>query len=81
MSRIVLELYHKGRYLAESDLSGRVILDPHTPLGPLVNLGTVGGIANTLDDPSEFLAALEVIFSTLNTYATNKVRSDPPTIL
>lgn len=79
ITRIGLEVKHKGRYIAESNLSGKVLLDPYTPLGPLVGLGTVGDIANTLSDPSEFLTALGVIFSTINTYATNKVRIDTST--
>lgn len=72
---IGLEINHKGRYIGESELSGEILLDPYTPLGPLVSLGTVRDIANTLEDPSDFLNALEVIFATINTYATNKIRN------
>ncbi len=74
--KIGLEVSHKGRYIAESNISGRVLLDPYTPLGQLVSLGTVGDIADTLDDPSDFLNAVGVIFSAINTYATNKVRNE-----
>ena len=75
MTNIRLRVNHQGRYIGESEYSGKVLLDPFTPLGPLVSLGTVGDIANTLEDPSNFLNALEVIFATINTYATNKIRN------
>ena len=81
MGSIGLKINHKGRYIGESEISGKVLLDPYTPLGPVVSLGTVGKIANTLEDPSEFLDALRVVFTTINTYATNKVRNGPINIL
>ena len=81
MASIGLEVNHKGRYIGESELSKKVLLDPYTPLGPLVSLGTVGDIANTLEDPSDFLYALGVIFTTINTYATHKVRNGLTNIL
>lgn len=81
MASIGLEVNHKGRYIGESEYSRKVLLDPYTPLGPLVSLGTVGGLANTLEDPSDFLNALGVIFATINTYATNKVRNGLTNIL
>lgn len=81
MASIKLKVNHKGRYIGESELSGKVLIDPYTPLGPLVSLGTVGDIANTLEDPSNFLNALGVIFATINTYATNKIRNDTTTTL
>lgn len=81
MAGIRLEVNHKGRYIGESKLSGKILMDPFTPFGPLVNLGAVGDIANTLEDPSDFLNALGVIFATINTYATNKIRNDTTTTL
>lgn len=75
MASIKLRINHKGRYIGESELSGKALLDPYTPLGPLVSLGTVGDIANTLENPYKFLDALGVIFTTINTHATNKVRN------
>ena len=81
IASIGLEINHKGRYIGESEFSGNVLLDPYTPLGPVVSLGTVGKIVNTLEDPSEFLDALRVVFTTINTYATNKVRNGPINIL
>ena len=81
MASIGLEVCHKGKYIGESDYSHKILLDPYTPLGPLVNLGTIRDIANTLEDPSNFLNALGVIFATINTYATNKIRNDTTTTL
>lgn len=81
MASIGLEVNHKGRYIGESEYSRKILLDPYTPLGPLVGLGTVKDIANTLEDPSNFLNALGVIFATINTYATNKIRNDTTTTL
>ena len=75
MTGIRLRVTHEGRYIGESEYSRKVLLDPYTPLGPLVSLGTMGDIANTLDDSSDFLNALGVIFATINTYATNKIRN------
>ena len=81
MTSIKLRVNHDGRYIGESEFSGKALLDPYTPLGPLVSLGTIRDIANTLEDPSEFLNALGVIFATINTYATNKIRNDTTTTL
>lgn len=76
VSCIGVEVNHEGRYMAESKLSGKLLLDPYTPLGPLVNLGTVGDVAKSLEDPTDFLSALKVVFSTINTYVTDKVRDE-----
>ena len=78
---ISLEIGHKGRYVSESVLSGKPIIDPYTPLGPIVSLGTITDILDTLEDPEGFSNALATIFETINTYATNKVRNDKNTIL
>jgi hypothetical protein len=78
---IGLEVGHKGRYVSESVLSGKPIIDPYTPLGPLVSLGTISDIENSLEDPEEFSNALLTIFKVINVYATNKVRNDRNTIL
>ena len=75
MTSIRLRVNHKGRYIGESEYSSKVLIDPYTPLGSLVSLGTVRDIANTLEEPSDFLNALGVIFATINTYATNKIRN------
>lgn len=76
LSSISVELAHEGRYLAESELSGKPIIDPHTPGGPLVSLGTIKEIQELLEDPSELNQALKVIFSVVNECATKAVRNN-----
>lgn len=81
LGSIGLEVGHKGRYVAESVLSGRPIIDPYTPMGPIVSLGTISDITDSLEDPEEFSNALATIFNVINSYATSKVRHDKDTVL
>ena len=75
VSSITIEIEHEGRYIGESKLSGYPIIDPYTPKGPLVSLGQVKDIQESLVDPTEFNRALRVFFTVINDAATKQVRS------
>lgn len=74
ISSIFVDISHDGRYLVESDLTGKPVVDPHTPQGPIINLGLIKDIQDSLEDSTEFTQAVNTIFSVINDVATQAVR-------